>query len=114
MPQTRLSAARLALAHNNRPLYERVPTRDEEGRFLSDFMMLLPGLRDQPQHEQYVVVSTLNAALLQFREVVFADLNVPLNLLWISARPRPGVILDIAAGVKLHVPGALLVAAEYR
>jgi hypothetical protein len=30
----------------NDPLHERVPTHDEEGNALGDFMMLFPGLRD--------------------------------------------------------------------
>lgn len=114
MSDTRLFASRLSLAQNNQPLYERVPTRDEEGRPLSDFMMLLPGLRDQPQHQLSAVLARVNATLVDFNEVVFADLNLPLNLLWVSVRARPGVILDIAASLKMRVPGALLVAAECR
>lgn len=93
----------------SRPLYERVPTRDESGQLLSDFMMLFPGLRERPATECREVAARLNAVLKAFPEVVFADLNLKLNLLWVSVRARPGVILDIACCVKFHVPEALLV-----
>ena len=94
----------------HRPLYERVPTRDSDGRFLCDFMVLIPGLRSRPQHQFADVLARLQAVLGQFAEVVFVDLNVPLNLLWVSVRPRPKIILDIAAAILAHVPEARLVA----
>ena len=95
------------------PLYERVPTRDESGHLLSDFMMLFPGLRERPGRECHEVVARIDVVLKGFPEVVFADLNLKLNLLWVSVRARPGVILDIACCVKFHVPEALLVAPKY-
>lgn len=95
------------------PLHERVPTRDENGHYLSDFMMLFPGLRERTGSGRQETVGRINAVLIGFPEVVFADLNVHLNLLWVSVRARPGVILDIACCVKFHVPEALLVAPKY-
>jgi hypothetical protein len=94
----------------HQPLYERVPTRDSDGHPLSDFMMLIPGLRDRPGHQFKEILARIQAILAQFREVVFVDLNVPLNLLWVSVRAKPGIILDIACSVKFQVPEALLVA----
>lgn len=94
----------------NRPLYERVPTRDENGKLLADFMMLIPGLRDRPQHQFADTLARMQWVLEQFSEVVFADLNIKLNLLWVSVRSRPGVIVDVAATLKYHIPEALLVA----
>jgi hypothetical protein len=91
------------------PLYERVPTHDEYGRSLSDFMMLIPGLRDLPAARAGEKLDLLQRVLGGFREVVFADLNVPLNLLWVSVRARPGVILEIAVSVKTYLPEALIV-----
>jgi hypothetical protein len=91
------------------PLYERVPTHDEHGRSLSDFMMLIPGLRDLPADRAGHKLDQLQRVLAGFREVVFADLNLPLNLLWVSVRARPGVILEIATTVKAHLPEALIV-----
>ena len=93
----------------NAPLYERVPIRDESGRLLGDFMVLIPGLRERPGHELASTLARLQAMLASFSEVVFVDLNVPLNLLWVSVRPRPGVILELFRAVKLHLPEAKLV-----
>jgi len=93
----------------NQPLYQRVPARDELGRPFSDFMVLIPGLRERPGHEFAARLACLQAVLVSFSEVVFVDLNVPLNLLWVSVRPRPGVILELFAAVKLHLPEAKLV-----
>ena len=94
---------------NHQPLYERVPPHDEYGRPLSDFMMLIPGLRELSGRAFQDKVTILDAVLKQFREVVFIDLNVPLNLLWVSVRAKPGVILDIATMVKCYMPEVLLV-----
>lgn len=93
----------------HRPLYERVPTRDEYGRSLTDFMLILPGLRERPKLQFNEVVVRLQALLARFHEVVFVELNVPLNLLWVSVRARPGVILELFAAVQLQLPEAKLV-----
>lgn len=108
MRDVRAMAGLTVSAHE--PLYARVPTRDEEGRVLSDFMMLLPGLRDRPQGQFTDTIARIQWVLNQFREIVFADLNVPLNLLWVSVRAKPGIILEISSVLKFHVPEALLVA----
>lgn len=98
----------------HQPLYERVPTRDTDGHPLSDFMMLIPGLRDRPRQQFNDVLARIETSLANFREIVFVDLNVPLNLLWISVRAKPGVILDIACTLKFRVPEALLVGPKYQ
>jgi len=97
----------------NQPLHLRVPARDENGRSLSDFMIILPGLRDRPGREFAASLARLQTVLVSFSEVVFVDLNVPLNLLWVSVRPRPGVILELFNSVKLHLPDAKLVGHRY-
>jgi len=102
-------AAGVPSLESHRPLYERVPTRDEYGRPLADFMLILPGLRERPKAQFNEVLARLQAVLARFHEVVFADLNVPLNLLWVSVRARPGVILELFGVVKLHLPEAKLV-----
>ena len=94
---------------SHQPLYERVPARDEYGRPLSDFMVLIPGLRERPGGEFQDMLARLQAVLVSFSEVVFVDLNVPLNLLCVSVRPRPGVILELFGAVKLQLPEAKLV-----
>ncbi len=94
---------------SHQPLHQRVPARDENGRPFGDFMVLIPGLRERPRHEFADVVTRLQAVLVNFREVVFVDLNLPLNLLWVSVRPRPGVILELFGAMKRRVPEAKLV-----
>ncbi len=94
------------------PLYKRVPTRDERGRLLSDFMMLIPGLKEWPRGRFVDRLAGIQAVLGGFEEVVFADLNVPLNLLWVSVRARPGVIAEVAASLQTRVPEARIVSSN--
>ena len=93
----------------NEPLHERVPTQDEEGNALGDFMMLFPGLRDQAESVQRSKVDILAEILSQYKEVVFVDLNVPLNLLWVSHKYKPGLVLELSTFVKSKIPEAKLV-----
>ncbi len=93
----------------NEPLHRRVPTRDEDGRLLSDFMVLIPGLRDWPKLRFARCVAAIQAALGEFKEVVFADLNVPLNLLWVSVKAEPGIISEVVGALQLRVPEARVV-----
>lgn len=72
-------------------------------------MMLLPGLRDLPESGVGNKLALLNAVLCNCREVVFADLNLPLNLLWVSVRARPGVIVELASAIMTCLPEARLV-----
>jgi hypothetical protein len=91
------------------PLWKIVPTRDENGRLLGDFMMLIPGLRQRPAHQIQATLDQIHCALVQFQEVVFANMNLRLNLLWISVRTRRGITLDIASAVRSRVPEAVLI-----
>lgn len=91
------------------PLYQRVPTHDEYGNALGDFMMLFPGLRDMNRAAQGERVEILADILGQYKEVVFVDLNVPLNLLWVSIRHKPGLVLELSTYVKMRIPEAKLV-----
>jgi len=95
------------------PLWKRVPTRDEAGRAVSDFMVLIPRLRQASAQRIDAVCGELQQVLEYYADsVVFADLNLNLNLLWVSVRPRPGICLEMAAAVKHRVPEALLVASQ--
>lgn len=98
-----------AAVHPGGALLDRVPRSDEYGRPLSDFMMLIPGLRDWPARRRQDALERLHGVLGAFREVVFADLNLPLNLLWVSVRAKPGIIVDLAVAIQAHVPEARLV-----
>ncbi len=104
---TRLKRS-LGLLHN-KPLHERVPTHDEEGNPLGDFMMLFPGLRDLAEASLRNKVDILADILSQYKEVVFVDLNVPLNLLWVSIKHKPGLVLELSTYVKSRIPEAKLI-----
>ena len=92
------------------PLYKRVPTRDDSGQFLSDFMMIIPGLRKKPSAVRQEIIAKIDHVLQLYRRtVVFADLNLNINVLWVSVKPVPGICLELPAVIKFHVPEALLV-----
>lgn len=97
------------LESNHVPLYKRLPTHDENGKFLSDFMMLIPGLKDQSEKHFKSRLATMRAVLGGHKDVVFADLNTPLSLLWVSVRSRHGVIDELVAEIRLRIPEARLV-----
>ena len=92
------------------PLWQVAPTRDGAGRRLTDFMMLIPRLRSRPRAEIEQASRDIQAVLALRQDVVFADLNLKLNLLWVSLRPRPGAISELVAAIRLRVPEAVLVA----
>ncbi len=106
----------LQLSHHTvlsaaRPLWSHVPTRDSEGQRLSDFMMLIPKLRKQPQHHIQHVLQQIHEVLEHYHHaVVFADLNLRLNVLWVSVKPIPGICLELPAAILDRVPEARLVA----
>ena len=92
------------------PLRKRAPVNDENGRPLSDFMILFPGLRDKPKHFIDGAVRNMATVLAGFSDVVvFAEFNVRLNLLWVSIRPVGGVRYEIASAIQQHIPEARLV-----
>ena len=96
-------ADKLALSAGG-PLYSRAPTRDEDGVAYSDFMMLIPGLRDLSRSDFGDRVAGVQAVLGQYQQVVFADLNVPLNLLWVTLIPEFGLIATLAELNHLQLP----------
>jgi hypothetical protein len=106
----RTSSGRVLTMDPAEPLWKVVPTRDEDGQPLSDFMMLIPGLRSRPEHQIQARLDEIHCALVQFQEVVFANLNLRLNLLWVSVRIRRRVILEIATAIRSRVPEAVLIA----
>lgn len=97
------------------PLWKRAPTRDPEGRPLSDFMMIIPRLGKRPTTEMRERLDAIQAVLHRYRSVVvFADVNLRLSTLWVTVRPVPGICLELSAAVKMQVPEALLVAQKHR
>lgn len=92
------------------PLWQLAPTRDSTGRRLTDFMMLIPRLRSRTPEDIERASRDIQSVLALHQDVVFADLNLKLNLLWVSLRPSPGAIGELAAAIRLRVPEAVLVA----
>jgi hypothetical protein len=93
------------------PLYKRAPRQDENGKPLSDFMMIIPKLRTRPQPLIKETVAKIEKVLERYAgSVVFADLNLKLNVLWVIVRPERGICSDIPCAINNAVPEALLVA----
>jgi hypothetical protein len=77
-------------------------------------MMIIPGLREKRSAEVMSIVSRVERVLSHYRNaVVFADLNLRLNVLWVTVRPIPRISLDIASAIHFVVPEARLVAQKY-
>lgn len=96
------------------PLWQVVPTRDEHGERLCDFMMLIPRLKSRrPMYIQHAQSHIANV-LSRHSEVVFANINLELNVLWVSHRYRLGLMLEIVNSIRLRVPEAVLVAHNTR
>ena len=94
----------------NSPLWKRVPTKDESGNYLGDFMIMIPRLKAASSDHQKLTLDKLNAVLNRYQDVVFfADLNLKMNLLWVSVRPVKGVMLDIVTAIIESVPEAKLI-----
>ena len=92
------------------PLWKLAPTRDESGKPLSDFLMIIPKLKTKPEHIIKQTLAEIDAALRQFsNRVVFANIDMKLNTLWVSFKNQPGLYMDIVAAVKLRVPEAVIV-----
>ena len=107
-----MTLPRLSVQFDTRaePLRKRAPSHDENGKPLSDFMMLVPGLRDKPKHLVDSTIQDMHIVLTHFRDaVVFAEFNLKLNLLWVSIRPINGIRFKIASAIQEHVPEAKLV-----
>ncbi|OOG20616.1 hypothetical protein B1C78_17135 [Thioalkalivibrio denitrificans] len=97
--------------HTTEPLWQRAPTRDEQGRPLPDFMMLIPRLGTRPARQVRTTLQAIAEVLHQYRDaVVFADMNLRINVLWVTVRPVPGICLELPAALKVRVPEAMLVA----
>jgi hypothetical protein len=93
------------------PLWQRVPKRDTAGRPYTDFMMFLPRLNQRSAHEQESVALLVRGVLSRYEEhVVFADLNLKINVLWVSLENRPGLMAELVAALRCKVPAFHLVA----
>ena len=92
------------------PLWKLAPTHDQDGGPVSDLLMIIPKLKTMP--EQYIkdTLANIEFALKQFNnEVLFANLDMKLNTLWVSFKAVPGVYADIVSTLQTNVPEAVLV-----
>ncbi len=107
MPLPRLS---ISFEDASEPLRCRAPTHDENGKSLSDFMVLVPGLKNKPQPLINRTIDEIHLALMHYQDaVVFAEFNLKLNLLWVSIKPVPGIRYEITGAIQQRVPEARLV-----
>lgn len=114
MKLTRHSGTDVTSLLPSEPLWKRVPTQDTDGTMLSDFMMIIPRLRDKPRDVIESTAHRIENVLISYkRDVVFADLNLGLNVLWVSVRPVPGICIELPTAIKLQVPEALLVSQKF-
>ena len=92
------------------PLWKIAPTRDEEGNRTSDLLMIIPKLKTRPKHHIQKTLSEIEAALNQFKHLVlFVNVDMKLNTLWVSFKPNPGLFSEITTAIKLRIPEAVLV-----
>ncbi len=87
---------------------------DKNGKPYADFMLLIPGLNKVSAPELKMKMASMQAVLVNYSEVVFADLNMRLNLLWVSIKPQVGLIQDITIEIQRHIPEAKLISGDYR
>ncbi len=96
------------------PLLDRVPTVDEFGGPVGDLLIPMPRLRAKSESQIRKITHEIQNVLESFgRAVVFAELNVNRNQLWISVRPSPGIRALIAAGIHQRYLATKLVAHLY-
>ena len=94
----------------NTPLWQRVPTRDESGKYLIDFMMVFPGLKKTSSEKRKQTLNTITQILSEYADiVVFADLNLKMSLLWVSLKPKRGMIIEIPAAIMKQIPEAKII-----
>ena len=96
------------------PLWKVAPTRDEEGLPLCDFMVLIPRLKFRQAIYIANAQSHMATVLERYKEVVFANMDMKLNVLWVSHRYRSGLMIEIVNAIRLGLPEAVLVAHNTR
>ena len=92
------------------PLWKLAPTRDEEGGPVSDLLMIIPKLKTRPEDYIKDTLANIEFALKHFKdEILFANVDMKLNTLWVSFKAVPGVYGDIVDTLRTNVPEAVIV-----
>ena len=100
----------LSILDASEPLRKRAPIVDEHGKALSDFMVIFPGLRKKSKLRIQKTTEEIHCVLTRFGDaVVFAELNLAINLLWVTIRPIAGIRYEISEALRERIPNARLV-----
>ena len=92
------------------PLWKLAPTRDKDGGPVSDILMIIPKLKTRPEAYIKDTLANIEFALKQFsNEILFANVDMKLNTLWVSFKAVPGLYVDIVSTLRSNVPEAVLV-----
>jgi len=92
------------------PLYKLAPTRDENGKSFVDFMLIIPKLKKKPQDYIDRTLKDIQMVLNRYKnDVVFANMDMKINCLWISHKHKPGLCRELTAAIRQYVPEAMLV-----
>lgn len=95
---------------SSEPLWKRAPTRDDSGKPYVDFMMLISGLKKIEPSRLHEIINKIEAVLQHYeKDIILADLNLKINVLWITINPRVGLSTEIAALIHHVIPEAKLV-----
>lgn len=95
---------------SSEPLWKRAPTRDNSGKPYADFMMLIPGLKNFESERLQDIIKKMEAVLMQYeKDIILADLNLKINVLWVTVTPNLGLTTEIAALLHHVIPEAKLV-----
>ena len=104
------SSIQASMMQSSEPLWKRAPTRDLSGKPYADFMMLIPGLRDFDTSRIKEIVSKMESVLKHYeKDIILADLNLKINVLWVTIEPHLGLSTEIAALMHHVIPEAKLV-----
>lgn len=104
------SLPRNARIQYSEPLWKRVPTRDLKGKPYTDFMMLIPGLKNFETSRLQEIINKVEGVLKHYeKDIILADLNLKINVLWVTLQPHIGLSTEIAALIHHVVPEAKLV-----
>ncbi|RDH82741.1 MAG: hypothetical protein DIZ80_10705 [endosymbiont of Galathealinum brachiosum] len=92
------------------PLYKIAPTRDENGKSFVDFMLIIPRLKKKPQDYIDRTLTDIQMVLSRYSsDVVFANMDLKINCLWVSHKAKPGLCKELTAAIRQYVPEATLV-----
>ena len=93
----------------NAGLWRYVPVKDSKNQAYCDVMLLLPGIKKN-RDLQVMIRQQLQETLEAFGDqVLFADLNLRLGIVWVTVVPEPGLCSDVADAIRQRVEGARIV-----